>query len=158
VRELIRDHRRLVASRGEGPRLSVTPLLLKNLGARRDMFDVAEAVPPAPTETHGETSCSVPHLIPIRVTEEDLDAGYLLDGLASFDQIATKPCLVLEYSTRDLAMAMVTKVAERLARQPAPAPTIWLVYGSSHDRAGVDHVVARALEDRGLMLQPILTP
>ena len=36
--DLIREHRRHVASRSDGPRLSMTPILLKNLAVRRDLF------------------------------------------------------------------------------------------------------------------------
>src|SRR5262245_6211125 len=42
AQRLLREHRQLVASPGDGPRLSVTPLLLKNLGSRLDLFDAIQ--------------------------------------------------------------------------------------------------------------------
>lgn len=39
AQDLIREHRQRVAAPTDGPRLSVTPLLLKNLGSRLDLDD-----------------------------------------------------------------------------------------------------------------------
>jgi hypothetical protein len=36
---LIREHRRRVASPTDAPRLSITPILLKNIGSRADLFE-----------------------------------------------------------------------------------------------------------------------
>jgi AraC-like DNA-binding protein len=65
---LAQEHRQRVASPGEGPRLSVTPLLLKNLGSRLDLFDAIRpggdddaAVDAGSAREEGPV-----HLIPIR--------------------------------------------------------------------------------------------
>lgn len=159
ARELIRDHRRLVAALGGGPRLRMTPLLLKNLGSRKDLLDaVAEPGPALPTTTGGGTSPAVPHLVPIRVAMADLDAGCLIDGLASFDQIHAVSCLVLEYSTKSAVLVPLAGIAERLSNTTSPKPAIWLIYGTIHDRSGVERVAISARDDWGPELQPILTP
>ena len=157
--ELIHDHRRRVAARDEGPRLSVTPLLLKNLGSRKDLFTVVnqrEIGTPKPQVAQSHSG--VNHLVPIRVTMDDLKSGHLVDGLDSFDQIDTTPCLVLEYSTKSSTLALAAAVAERLPREPVHRVALWLTYTAIHDRGGVDEVVVEARAAHGLELQPILTP
>jgi AraC-like DNA-binding protein/mannose-6-phosphate isomerase-like protein (cupin superfamily) len=156
--DLIRDHRRHVASRSEGPRLSVTPLLLKNLAVRRDQFSSPATAGTELTRTpQSETSSGVAHLVPIQLGVEDLASDYLLDGLDSFDQIDATPCLVLEYSTQAATMELLSTLARRLHAHRS-RPAIWLTYGAIHDRSGVDHVVTRARDDHGLQLQPIMLP
>jgi AraC-like DNA-binding protein len=156
--DLIREHRRHVASRSDGPRLSVTPLLLKNLAVRRDQFSSPATTNPGPVPpARDETPSGVSHLVPIQVGADDLAADYLLDGLDSFDQIGATPCLVLEYSTQAATLELLSTLASRLASRRT-RPAIWLTYGAIHDRGGVDHVVTRAREDHGLQLQPIMLP
>jgi AraC-like DNA-binding protein/mannose-6-phosphate isomerase-like protein (cupin superfamily) len=158
---LVREHRRLVASPADGPRLSITPLLLKNVGSRLDLFDAVgshrhDRPPGADRTDRTDPQPGRRHLVPIRVEMSDLDAGYLLDGLASFDQINATPCLVLEYAAKATTLALVDAVAARLPTAPGKSPAIWLVYGAIHDRAGVDHVIARAQAEHGLEIQAIL--
>jgi AraC-like DNA-binding protein len=156
VQALTAEHRQRVASPGDGPRLSVTPLLLKNLGSRLDLFDAVKS-----QGRDGETVDSSQavggraHLIPIRVTKAELDSGYTLDGLASFDQIRTTPCLVLDYTTTAAALDLVGDV---LARLKLTDPVIWLVYNTFHDRQGVDDVVAKAKAEHGIDIQPVMMP
>ncbi|MDH6198283.1 AraC-like DNA-binding protein [Mycobacterium frederiksbergense] len=159
---LVGAHRSRVASPTEGPRLSITPLLLKNLGARTDLFDAVRVRKPerdAPSTAGASRNPSGKrHLVPIRVDHADLDAGYLIEGLASFDQIDTKPCLVLEYTTKAGALATVEALAARLTSAAVVDPLIWLAYRAVHDRAGVDEVAAHADSEFGLDIQPILMP
>jgi hypothetical protein len=159
---LVAEHRRRVASPAEHPRLSITPLLLKNLGSRTDPFDAVRARPSerdAPATESRHTPSVTTHLVPIRVDQADLEAGYLIDGLASFDQIDTKPCLVLEYSTRAATVALIEALAARLSATSVHDPVIWLAYRAVHDRAGVDEVVIHANAELGLLaVQPILMP
>jgi len=156
--DLIREHRRHVASRSEGPRLSVTPILLKNLAVRRDLFSSPAAsdteLAAAPSD---EMRSGVAHLVPIQVNGDDLAADYLLDGLDSFDQIAATPCLVLEYSTQTATLGLISNLAQRLGGR-RNRPAIWLTYGSIHERSGVDQVVIRARDDHRLQVQPIMVP
>jgi AraC-like DNA-binding protein len=159
VQTLLREHRQLVASPGDGPRLSVTPLLLKNLGSRLDLFD---AIQPEGSESDADTGADGAdepvHLMPIRITRADLDAGYLMDGLASFSQVRTRPCLVLDYSTATSTFELVTDVVHRLDQMPSDRPVIWLTYNAFHDRSGVDEVIARSNAAYGINIQPILMP
>nr|MDT0525888.1 hypothetical protein [Streptomyces sp. DSM 41633] len=99
---LVRDHRRHVASPAEQPRLSVTPLLLKNIGSRMDLFDAVRShrqdlIPSRPL--HADPPSGRPHLVPIRVEMSDLEDGHLVNGLPSFEQIHATACLVLGFST-----------------------------------------------------------
>lgn len=158
ARALVTEHRQRVASPGDGPRLSVTPLLLKNLGSRLDLFDAVRS--------HGdgvdgaeasETRAGPAHLIPIRVTKADLDGGYTMDGLASFHQIQATPCLVLDYTTVAATLDLVGDVVSRVQTAP-PDAVIWLVYNAFHDRTGVDEVVARTKETHGIDIQPVMMP
>ncbi|MGV0812294.1 helix-turn-helix domain-containing protein [Mycolicibacterium boenickei] len=159
---LVGEHRRRVASPAEGPKLSITPLLVKNLGSRTDLFDAIRSRPPepAPPAIRGsrQTLSGTKHLVPIRIDKADLDAGYLIDGLASFDQINTRPCLVVEYGTKTATVALVEALAARLSRAPGSDPVIWLAYRAVHDRVGVDEVTAYAATELGLAIQPILMP
>lgn len=152
--DLAREHRQRVAAPGEAPRLSVTPLLLKNLGSRLDLFDANR------TQGGDSASDTAPdgpvHLIPIRVTSGDLDGG-LLDSLASFSQIRSTPCLVLDYSTVGSTLDLVAEVVHQLERTTIE-PAIWLAYNAFHDRSGVDEVVTRSKSEHGVDIQPIMMP
>src|SRR5262249_22943887 len=136
-----------------------TPLLLKNLGSRLDLFD---AIQPEDSEIVADTGADGAHgpvhLMPIRITQSDLDAGYLMDGLASFSQIRIRPCLVLDYSTVTSTFELVTDVVHRLDQMPSDRPLIWLTYNAFHDRNGVDQVIARSNAEYGINVQPILMP
>jgi AraC-like DNA-binding protein len=157
ARALVAEHRQRVASPGEGPRLSVTPLLLKNLGSRLDLFDAIRTHSGDPASSDPTEGGNGPvHLIPIRVTKADLDGGYPMDGLASFSQIRTTPCLVLDYSTVASTFELVTEVVRRF--ELTPKPVIWVTYNAFHDRHGVDEVITRAKAEHGVDIQPIMMP
>jgi AraC-like DNA-binding protein len=69
ARSLVREHHQHVASPVDGPRLSITPLLLKNLGSRLDLFEAVSTHADgesAPSPTRSSTGRA--HLIPIRPT------------------------------------------------------------------------------------------
>jgi hypothetical protein len=95
---------------------------------------------------------------PIRITRADLDAGYLMDGLASFSQVRTRPCLVLDYSTATSTFELVIDVVHRLDQMSSGRPVIWLAYNAFHDRNGVDEVIGRSNAEYGIVIQPILLP
>lgn len=156
TRTLIRDHRSLVASPAGEPRLSVTPLLLKNLGSRKDLF--AAELPARRLEPEAPVAPESAHLLPIRVTTADVGSGYLLDALTSFDQIRATPCLVVEYSTRATTFELIAAIAGRLQGLPSRTLVMWLTYSTVHDRDGVDDIVAQIQAQYGLRVQPIFTP
>jgi len=153
------EHRQRVAAPGDGPRLSVTPLLLKNLGSRLDLFEAVRTRDSDADSYGGPDEQSGPiHLIPIRVTKSDLDSGYTMDGLASFRQVRATPCLVLDYTTVAATLDLVTAVVRRLESSPDLQVVMWLAYNAFHDRQGVDEVVARAKSDHLIDIQPIMMP
>jgi AraC-like DNA-binding protein len=154
VQRLVGEHRQRVASPNDGPRLSVTPLLLKNIGSKVDLFERIRTRPHVdampPVESTGPR-----HLIPIQVDIADVDSGYLLDALASFAQINATPCLVLRYTSRMATIALVDTVAQRL-RGAVETPMLWLVYHAAHDRPGVDCVIAHAADSHRMQVQAVL--
>jgi AraC-like DNA-binding protein len=160
---LIREHRRRVASPTDAPRLSITPILLKNIGSRADLFekirkfqtDDRVRVIPADGATGNARR---PHLLPMRVGQAEIDRGYLLSGLASCVGEAVTPCVVLEYSGRDATLALVDSLARQLRSIGTEGVAVWLIYGGSHARAAVDEIVDSAYDEHGLTVQAILMP
>lgn len=155
---LVRDHRRHVASPADLPRLSVTPLLLKNIGSRRDLFDAVRSHRQdlIPTRPLPADLSARPHLVPIRVEMSDLEDGHLVNGLPSFEQIHATACLVLGFTTKTATLTLVDALAKRL---PGTGHVpIWLTYGAMHDRGSVDDVVAHAETAHGLQIQAIFVP
>jgi AraC-like DNA-binding protein len=160
---LIREHRSRVASPTDAPRLSITPLLLKNIGSRADLFEKIRkfgtddggtgTLPEATGANSGRR-----HLLPMRVGQAELDGGYLLSGLASFADDAVTPCVVLEYSGRDATIALVDSLARQLRSVGTEDVAVWLVYSGSHARSAVDQIIDVAHDEHGLMVQAILMP
>jgi AraC-like DNA-binding protein len=101
---LIHEHRRRVASPADAPRLSITPILLKNVGSRADLFEkirkfqTDDGVTAVPSRA-SDPSSRRRHLLPMRVGQAELEHDYLLSGLASFVDTAVTPCVV--WSTPD---------------------------------------------------------
>ena len=159
--ELIREHRRRVASPTDAPRLSITPLLLKNVGSRADLFEkirkfqIDDRVPAPPQEAADSRR---PHLLPMRVGHAEIDRGHLLSGLASFVGEAVTPCIVLEYSGRDATASLVKSLARQLRSVGADDVAVWLVYNGSHARQAVDQIIDVAHEEHGLTVQAIFMP
>ncbi|WP_441960669.1 AraC family transcriptional regulator [Mycolicibacterium houstonense] len=156
---LVHDHRRQVASPAERPRLSVTPLLLKNIGSRMDLFDAVRShrqdlIPSRPLPA--DPPNGLPHLVPIRIDMSDLEDGHLVNGLPSFEQIHATACLVLGFSSKAATLALVDALAKQLP-DTRQAP-IWLTYGAIHDRGSVDDVLAHAEAEHGLQVQAIFIP
>ena len=160
---LIREHRRRVASPTDAPRLSITPILLKNIGSRADLFEKIRkfqtdggvtAIPPEATDTNFRRQ----HLLPMRVGHAELESGHLLSGLSSFVDSAVTPCLVLEYSGRDATSALINSLARQLRSVGADGVAVWLVYSGSHARSAVDQIIDVAHDEHGLTVQAILMP
>jgi hypothetical protein len=160
---LIHEHRRRVASPTDAPRLSITPILLKNVGSRADLFEKIRKF-----QTDHDVTASLSkatgtdsrrrHLLPMRVGHAELEQGYLLSGLASFADEAVTPCVVLEYSGRDATVALVNSLAGQLRTIGTDGVAIWLVYSGSHARSAVDEIIDVAYDEHGLTIQAILMP
>lgn len=160
---LIQEHRRRVASPSDSPRLSITPITLKNIGSRADLFDkidkfrvdrlTVDAPSPPPESARGTD-----HLLPMRIGSAELESGFLLSGLSSFASAGVSPCLVLEYAGRDATGALIADLAARLREVNALGLPIWLVYNGLHLRTAIDEIVGTASQAHGLSVQAVLVP
>ncbi|KAA0092063.1 AraC family transcriptional regulator [Mycolicibacterium sp. P1-18] len=157
---LVREHRRRVASPTDTPRLSVTPLLIKNIGSRADLFDkVAEfgADDDDTTQTPATTDvCRRPHLLPMRIGHAELENGMMRSGLTSLSEAGVTPCIVVEYNGRDATAALLDAVARQLRDLSVGTVPMWLVYSGIHARMAVDGLVDDAHTRHGLDVQPVL--
>lgn len=155
---LVTDHRRRVASPTEPPRLSITPIVLRNVGSRADLFarigsfGGADSVStPAPPTVEPRR-----HLLQMRVDVNGLDGDDLLEGLASLSEIDATPCLVVEYSGPESTIAALAKLAALLRRVGDVEVDVWLFYSGIRARDAVDAVIAAVERDHGLPVQPIM--
>jgi len=159
---LVQEHRRRVASPADSPRLSITPITLKNVGSRADLFDKIDKFhvdrltvdTPAPIEPVPGTN----HLLPMRIGATELESGYVLSGLSSFTGAGVSPCLVLEYAGRAGTVALISDLAVRLREVDATGLPIWLVYNGLHLRTAVEEVIVTARDAHGLAVQAVLMP
>lgn len=159
VVRLGREHRLLGQADTELPRVSITPLLLKNVGSRLDLFDKIRNFGGEGREiarAHDEANGRNRHLVPIKVTLGDVDTSYLLDGLASFSRINATPCLVVEFGAKAAALELLQRLATRLRAADVSDMAVWLVCPGLHARAAVDQVVDTARDEYGLAVQAIL--
>lgn len=145
---------------GEPPRPTVTPLLLKHARQRVALFDelgTFDGTPaPASTERLRVPEPARRHLVPIRVDPDDVGAGRLLDGLASFVSIGAVPCLVVAFAGTAATLRVVEQLAARLPEAAVTGTVVWLTYPGLHARAAVDRIVEIADERHGLTVQAIL--
>lgn len=158
---LVREHRRRVASPTASPRLSITPILLKNVGSRADLFEKVRKFQPdhlatstAPVIAKGDNRRR--HYLPMRIGPAELDSGYLLSSLVSFDDIHVTPCLVLEYSSREATLSLIAAVARQTREIDRHDLPIWLTYSGLHSRDAVDQLIDVARDEYGLDVQAIL--
>jgi len=157
---LIRDHRRRVASPTDTPRLSITPLLVKNIGSRADLFDKVRNFQTDRRHGAAETSTADVHrrrhLLPMRIGRTELENGVVGRGLASFSDAGVTPCIVVEYTGRDSTAALLEALAEQMRDLGVDGVPMWLVYSGVHARAAVDDVVDASQLRYGLDIQPVL--
>lgn len=158
---LIREHRRRVASPTDTPRLSITPLLVKNIGSRADLFD---KVSKFQTGHHhaAETPTAVdtgrrPHLLPMRIGHTELENGVMSRGLASFSDSGMTPCVVVEYTGKHSTATLLEALAQQMRDVGLDAVPMWLVYSGVHARGAVDDVIDDAHRRHGLDIQAVLT-
>lgn len=132
------------------PRLSVTPLLVKNLGRSTDLF---RAVTDAEILAQAELPASspvprTPHLLPIRVPLDGSSALGWGDLLRGVDRERFQPVLVLPVGD----VATLEQVVAQVAEIDVPTPAYWISYEAGtaesaqrladelHARCGVDAV------------------
>lgn len=162
ARTLVASHRDRLTTPPGRSRLSITPLLLKNVGSRLDLFESFRANSDS-AAGHGEpvadpTRAHPPHLVPLQVDVASLDQRSLIYGLHSFDQIAATPCLVVRFAGKANSCADLDSLQARLIEADCADVTIWLLYTAMSDRHAVDEVVTHAHEHLGMRVQPILQP
>lgn len=147
------------------PRLSVTPLLVKNLGGRSDLFrTVAELARTPPPPAIGAEAPRAPHLLPIRVPAGGSGGG-AAGGIASgsapvdwvdlvrgIDRARFRPVLILPASDAELSRS----VAAAVMKESEPGQVgYWIAYegglsaeaerlaGRLHDELGIDALPMR---------------
>jgi len=158
--ELIHEHRRRVASPTDAPRLSITPILLKNVGSRADLLPkVAEFTAGRP---HSEEAVPADarrrnHLLPMRFGPAELENGAALSGLASFEQAGVTPCIVVEYAGREATASVIDALAGQLQDVELATVPVWLTYRGLHARDAVDDLVDDAHARHHLDIQPVFT-
>ena len=155
---LVHEHRRRVASPTDTPRLSITPLLIKNIGSRADLLD---KVPKFHADHHASVTPVAadvrrrPHLLPMRVGHAELENAMMRSGLASLSEAGVTPCIVVEYTGRDSTAALLDAVARQVRDLSLGTVAVWLVYSGAHARTAVDDVIDTQLQ-HGLDIQPVL--
>lgn len=159
---LFAENRRRVASADEDPQLSITPLLLKNVGSRVDLFDAVRTrrhEPHVLAERIGQPAFGGgrPHLVPVRIVAADIHSGYVLETLSSFRQINAVPSLVVQYGSRDSTLELLRSLAVNLLGIGTTSVPIWLVYSGLHERFAVDDILELIEAEHGVAVQAILT-
>jgi AraC-like DNA-binding protein len=161
-RRLIESHRRRTVAANGNPRLSITPLLLKNVGSRLDLFHSSRVSAhrdiPNPSRPQSDRDTGPRHLIPIEVDLASLDRRSLIRCLASFEQVNATPCLVVRFCSKAATGAELSELRDHLTEAQADDVAIWLVYGTMSERQAVDATVEEARQQLGLHIQPIAQP
>ncbi|MGB3481802.1 MAG: helix-turn-helix domain-containing protein [Mycobacterium sp.] len=156
--QLIDEHRRELTRTAGAPRLSITPLLLKNVGSRLDLYESVRTATQQTTAPPRQTikQRHVRHLVPIELDLTAINKRSLLYALQSIDQSDATACLVLQFSTQAAMCAELAQLRRHLGTWDTTAPAIWLIYGEVGDRRAVDAVVDYAAGTLGFSVQPIL--
>lgn len=158
---LLAENRRREAS-ADDPQLSITPLLLKNVGSRVDLFDAVRTrrhEPQVLAERTGQPAFGAgrAHLVPVRIVAADIHSGYVLETLRSFRQINAVPSLVVQYGSKDSTLELLRALAVNLRGRGTVSVPIWLVYSGLHDRCAVDEILELIEAEHGIVVQAILT-
>lgn len=162
IRDLVHEHRRRVASPDDSPRLSLTPILLKNIGSRADLFDKIRKFQADDAQHASALAGAAPvqprrrHLLPMRIGPTEVSGHHLVQGIGSFATINATPCLVLEFSDRQGTLELISALAGQLRELPDVDVAIWLTYSALHAQSVVDDVIDVARDEHGLTVQAIL--
>lgn len=132
------------------PRLSVTPLLVKNLGGRADLFRAVAELARAPVPEVAPDPPSQPHLLPIRVPaggSASLDWADLIRGI---DRRVFRPVLILPAADPELARA----VADEVAGAGAADVECWVAYEGGLERTA-EQLAVRLRDELGVAATPM---
>lgn len=97
-------------SEQQPPRLSVTPLLVKNLGGRADLFRTLAELARAPEPSEQEFAPNTPHLLPVRVPPGGAPPLDWVDVIRGIDRSRFRPVLILPVSDAELTRAVIGEV------------------------------------------------
>lgn len=156
VLPLVEEHRHHDRADAEPPQLSITPLVLKNVGSGVDLFEkLRNFSVDRPVASVESPSVRNRHLVPIKVSSDE-DTTHLMEVLHSVSRIHATPCLVLDFASKSAALDAMSRLAETMRAAGAVDAVIWLVYPGLHARTAVDEVVDSARENHGLAVQAVL--
>ncbi len=111
-------------SEQQQPRLSVTPLLVKNLGGRADLFRTLAELARTPELSVQELAPSAPHLLPVRVPPGGASPLDWVDVIRGIDRSRFRPVLILPVSDAELTRAVVGELVDA----GEPGVEYWLAY------------------------------
>lgn len=147
---LVEAMRRAPASGPSLPRLSVTPLLVKNLGSRSDLFrsiashqDPGSAPPLSPAPR-------APHILPIRVPLDGASPLGWTDLLRGIDRARFQPVLVLPLGDSEVLAELIAQVT---ALDVAP-PMYWIAYETGAAEAA-ERLAGELAERCGIEATPV---
>ncbi|MGO1538814.1 MAG: AraC family transcriptional regulator [Leucobacter sp.] len=149
--ELLAVHRRAVFNRERMPRLSITPLLVKNLGGRADLFRSIAALGQEHNVIQSAELPTSPHLLPVRVTTGDLGPLGWLDLVKGIDRRRFRPVLILPASDAETASAVITEMFSL----SGPAPDYWLAYEAGAELAA-ERLATSLGAEHGVIVTPML--
>lgn len=148
--ELLARHRRAEFRREQVPRLSMTPLLVKNLGGRSDLFRAIAELGRERTVVHHPEPLSQPHLLPFRVTTggaAPIPWADLVDGV---DHARYTPVLVVTVSDSDGIDELIREMRALTGQRPA----CWVMYEAGREQEA-EALAVRLRRCEGIATTPI---
>lgn len=134
----------------EPPRLSVTPLLVKNLGGRADLFRTVAELARAPEALAEAPAPAVPHLLPVRVPVGGASPLDWVDVIRGIDRRSFRPVLILPVADAELTRA----VAAEVVAAGESGVEYWLAYEGGLG-ASADELAQRLSRELGVEAVPM---
>lgn len=137
-------------SEQQPPRLSVTPLLVKNLGGRADLFRTLAELARTPEPSAQELAPNAPHLLPVRVPPGGASPLDWVDVIRGIDRSRFRPVLILPVSDAELTRAVVGELVDA----GEPGVEYWLAYEGGVG-AAAEELARRLREELGVDSVPM---
>lgn len=137
-------------SEQQPPRLSVTPLLVKNLGGRADLFRTLAELARTPEPSEQELAPNAPHLLPVRVPPGGASPLDWVDVIRGIDRSRFRPVLILPVSDAELTRAVVGELVDA----GEPGVEYWLAYEGGVG-AAAEELAQRLREELGVDSVPM---
>lgn len=161
VADLVAGHRSRVASPTELPRLSITPIVLNNVGSRSDLFEKVRQFStdvPRPPRTDARTGSRRKHLVPIGIDGgADIPRAELERRIAAVSAHDASACLVVQHAGTQSTTDLLTSLAQNLPAVGELDVRIWVVYSSLNQRIEVDQAIAHIEDLYDIRVQAILS-